>query len=570
VKHYPDVFEEGGAHGHAYRLLADAALGEGVVLDLGCAAGPLAEQVTALGHSYVGADIDGAAIDRLRARGFEGHELDLALGTDELVTALDAILEGRPLAAVLLLDVIEHVADVAPLLAAVARLAQAHDGLQLVVSIPNVTHVDMGIKLLLGRWDTTDIGLLDDTHVRFFNGPLVGSTLAAAGWVEVDANDVVNAFSDQLFPADAPALRPGAPLRQLLWRIRMAADPYGETYQFVRRYAYDPVAAAAVPADAGRHADTDDVFLSVVVRAPGSEADGPSATDAVGGLLADLGRQSRAGVEVLVSGAGEPSTMTVPPRLDGVVRVVDAAPETDWRDAAMAACRGRYVALLDGRTRLSSRYVETVHRAVDALPGRVVQLSLATTPAAVGDSASEIDIEALEPVDLDPLELVGSKPLGSVALDAYAVPRHVWATNGLRFDSDAGDAGSTLFVLRAVELCGIVRSRDRVGAVDPSVPRALAIDLDMLQKQLSLAPLVVPEGAGAQLLALRQAVASDLPEQLAAAHAQVASLSWNLRRRDVELAEEREAARALRARHERRLTTRVRRQLGRLARRVSS
>ena len=37
---------------------------------------------------------------------------------------------------------------------------------------------------------------------------LVREVLAGGGWVEADADDVVNAFSDQLFPADAPALPP--------------------------------------------------------------------------------------------------------------------------------------------------------------------------------------------------------------------------------------------------------------------------------------------------------------------------------------------------------------------------
>lgn len=570
MKQYPDAYEEGGAHGHCYRLLADAALGEGVVLDLGCAAGPLAEQVTGLGHHYVGADIDGAAIDQLRARGFEGHQLDLALGEDELVAALGTILEGRPLVAVLLLDVVEHLVDATPLLAALARLAQTHDGLQLVVSIPNVTHVDVGIKLLLGRWDMTDIGLLDDTHVRFFNGPRVDRTLARAGWAEVDANDVVNSFSDQLFPADAPALRPGTPLRQFLWRVRMAANPYGETYQFVRRYAYDPV-AAELQAEDGVGTDADQALLSVAIRASGHGA------GALDRLLDDLARQSTRDIEVLVCHAiGDEVALTAPEQLKDAVRVIATRPETDWRDTAVRAARGRYVALLDDRTRLSSRYVETVRRAVDALPGRVVQVAAATAPWAASEGASTADdvVESSEPVDLDPLDLVSSVPLGPVALDAHAVPRHACATNGLRFDAEAGDAASTLFLVCAIELCGVVRSGDRVVVVHPSVLRNLAIDIESLQKHLSLAPLLLPEGAGSQVLALREAVTSAIPErdafaeQLVAANGQIQSLSWNLRHRDGELTRVREEARVLRARVERRLTNRVRRRLGDLLRRV--
>ena len=174
------------------------------------------------------------------ARGFEGHVLDLSGDEDAVHGALAALVGDRPLAAVLLLDVIEHLVDPGPLLRALARLDAERGGVHLIASIPNVTHVDVGIKVLLGRWDLTKIGLLDDTHVRFYNERLVNETLAGGGWVEADADDVVNPFSDQLFPADAPALRPGVPIRQLLWRLRMAAAGHGETYQFVRRYVRDP------------------------------------------------------------------------------------------------------------------------------------------------------------------------------------------------------------------------------------------------------------------------------------------------------------------------------------------
>ncbi len=576
MKRYQESFEEDGAHGHGFRLLADAALGDGggVVLDLGCAAGPLAEQVTGLGHRYVGADIDAAAVDQLRARGFEGHVLDLSLGEDELAAALDAVLDGRAPAAVLLFDVVEHLVDAEPLLACMSRLAQAHPGLQLVVSIPNTTHVDVGIKLLLGRWDMTEIGLLDDTHLRFFSGPVVDATFARAGWVEVDANDVVNAFSDQLFPADAPALRPGAPLRQIMWRVRMGADPYGETYQFVRRYAYDP---AATQVEDRAAIDADGCFLTVAVRGTGPD-------DArLAGLLDDVGRQPAGEIEVLVchvmddldhtdgvDGATDPAA--APDGSPGpLVRTVTVGLDRDWRDAGARAARGRYVAFLDERTRLPDGYVETVQQAVDALPGRVVQVRAATAsprePAGAGGPAHQ-------PVDLDPLDLASRVPWGDVVLDAHAVPRHVCLSNGLRFDPDAADGAASLFLLRAIEMCGIVRPDDCAVVVHPSVPRNLATDLVVLQKHLSLSPLLLPEGAGSQLLALRDDVTRVVPErdglveQLGAARQQAETLSRLLRDSDAQLTRERDESRSLRARYEHRLTARLRHRLGRLLRRA--
>lgn len=577
MKQYPDEFLEEGSHGRCHELLAAAGLDPGVVLDLGCASGQLAEPVTALGHEYVGSDIDREALDELAARGFETHEIDLSVGEDRLVVALRALLGERRLAAVLLLDVIEHLVDPDTLLRALARLAAEHAGMQVIVSIPNVTHVDVGIKLLLGRWDVTDTGLLDDTHVRFFNERLVRETLARNGWAEAAVNDVTLPFSDQLYPVDAPALRPGAPLRQLLWRIRTAADPHAETYQFVRRFSPAPAAATGDQGDQlGRH-QRDEMFLTVVVRTSARS------TGSIDRLLGDLAGQSVGDVEVLVSHPdGDEVTVAPPPGLDGSVRLVPTPPATDWRDVAMGAARGRYVVLLDDRTRLSSRYVETVQHAVEALPGRVVQVGASAAPVAVTDELADIDaaIEALdtiEPVELDPLDLVTGAPFGAVALGAHAVPRHAWATNGLRFDAgdaDDGEAAPTLFLLRAVELCGIVRSGERVLVLHPAAVHELATDVESLQKHLSLSPLIVPEGAGSQVLALRQTVSTELPqrhalaEQLATARDQIASLSWHLRQRDVELEQAAGEARALREAAERRVTTRARRKLGAAIRRI--
>jgi SAM-dependent methyltransferase len=573
VKQYPREFGIDGSHGHCHRLLARSGLTGGLVLDLGCSTGPLAEPVSDLGFEYVGVDIEDASVAAVTARGFEAHVLDLAGDEDALERALGAVVGARRLAAVLLLDVIEHLVDPGPLLRAVARLDDGLGGVHVIVSIPNASHVDVGIKLLLGRWDLTKIGLLDDTHVRFYNERLVREVLAGGGWVEADADDVVNAFSDQLFPADAPALRPGAPLRQVLWRVRMEAAPHGETYQFVRRFVHDAAAAAAVPRAPVYDVIPDDgenTFLTVVVGPCGE----PAASAAV---LRDLAAQATDDFEVVVVGDADAAAVA---GLEVPVTVL-APPDPavgDWRDAAVAAATTRYVSFVDDTSRLAPGYVETVKAAADALPGRVVQSGAAAAPAAALAGRRDDGFDAVraevEPLALEPLDLATTVAFGPLVVGAHAVPREACATDGLRFHPGDPEAAASLFLMRAVEMCGIVRTSECVTVVDESTVRDLAKDVEFVGADLDRTPMILPEGGGSQLLAMRTMIAALLPQRdelaarIEALTDQVTALSSLVRQRDADLSSASAEARSLRSRINRRVTTRVKRKLGRTLRRI--
>jgi 2-polyprenyl-3-methyl-5-hydroxy-6-metoxy-1,4-benzoquinol methylase len=570
VSRYAAEFDETGAHGHSRDLLARAGLDGGVVLDLGCAAGTLAEPVTDLGFDYVGADFDRMALDELAARGFEAHPIDLRADDDGLDAALAAIVGDRRVVAVLLLDVIEHLVDPGPTLRAVARLGDADHRPLLVISVPNVSHVDIAAKLLAGRWDMTETGLLDDTHVRFFNEARVTATLAASGWREVDAFDVVNPFSDQQFPADAPVLRQGVPLRQLLQRIRRNADAYGETYQFVRSFEHSmaaPVEEAAAPAGD----EATGPFLSVVLRVSGP-GEGAAAT------LRDLAAQTLPDFEVLVTyddGVDGADQAIAPDGLDGTLRVLK--PEPDWRNGALAEAAGRYVVFLDDRTRVGPGYVQTVHRLAGEAPARVVQLGahLIEHPAPddPGRAYAEL-VEGLPSVDLDPLDIVNMRPFGAVVLAAHAVPREAFATAGVRFGAEPRRETDAAFLFRCVELCGIARTDDPVAAVEPRALRNVADDLHYLAETLGEEPLVLPPGAASFVLHLRAILAAVVPERddlaarLEAANDEIAALSELVAARQDELAGVTTEVVALEAASPWRIFRGMRRRLGRLVRRV--
>lgn len=68
--------------------------------------------------------------------------------------------------AIIFADVLEHLSDPAKALCGAKKVLK-DDGC-IYVSVPNITHNDILIKAFQNRFDYTNVGLLDDTHVHFW------------------------------------------------------------------------------------------------------------------------------------------------------------------------------------------------------------------------------------------------------------------------------------------------------------------------------------------------------------------------------------------------------------------
>ncbi len=67
---------------------------------------------------------------------------------------------------ILLADVLEHLKDPGGLLRRVVPCL--NDGGEIIISIPNVAHLFVRLRLMLGHFEYQDRGILDRTHLRFF------------------------------------------------------------------------------------------------------------------------------------------------------------------------------------------------------------------------------------------------------------------------------------------------------------------------------------------------------------------------------------------------------------------
>lgn len=169
---YTRRVETSGLGGSHHAILAEVPAGARV-LDLGCASGYLAAHLGARGCEVVGFERDPEAAGRARASCAEVIVGDLESPADRQAVhgPFDVVVAG---------DVLEHLSDPAAVLRFV-RGVLAPAGFA-VVSLPNVAAWPVRLGLLRGRFEYTDVGILDRTHLRFFTRSTAHELARAAGF----------------------------------------------------------------------------------------------------------------------------------------------------------------------------------------------------------------------------------------------------------------------------------------------------------------------------------------------------------------------------------------------------
>ena len=147
----------------------------GSVLDLGCGRGRLGLEVERLGYTVTGIDNSSVACTTARTRISEVIELDFT----KLTTVADTLKE-RQFDWIMAADVLEHTPDPKTTLSFYGRFLKP-DG-RLIVSLPNVAVWDNRLRLLFGRFDYRDSGVMDRTHLRFFTFRTARELVSEAGF----------------------------------------------------------------------------------------------------------------------------------------------------------------------------------------------------------------------------------------------------------------------------------------------------------------------------------------------------------------------------------------------------
>ncbi len=122
-------------------------------------------------------------------------------------------------------DVLEHIPEPVEVLKRVSKLLKREGSI--LVSVPNVTHNDVILKAMEERFDYTSVGILDNTHIKFWGKENIPGTVEEAGLYlkDFDATYCETGYTEQ-YGGNVPKM-------PMYLRNLLKERECGEVYQFV-------------------------------------------------------------------------------------------------------------------------------------------------------------------------------------------------------------------------------------------------------------------------------------------------------------------------------------------------
>ena len=145
------------------------------VIEFGCSTGYVSKVLKERGCYVVGVEVDPEAAEKAR----EVCDLVIVGDLDELDLAGE--LGGTTFDVGLFGDILEHLKYPQRALIQTRRLLAP--GGYVVVSVPNIAHVSIRLALLKGEFDYEEMGILDDTHLKYYTRKSVVDLLEGCGYM---------------------------------------------------------------------------------------------------------------------------------------------------------------------------------------------------------------------------------------------------------------------------------------------------------------------------------------------------------------------------------------------------
>jgi 2-polyprenyl-3-methyl-5-hydroxy-6-metoxy-1,4-benzoquinol methylase len=169
-----EIFKGLNVYDNFNPIILELYAGEYLVLDIGCGSGALGMKIKEREPRAIVYGIDNskdaAVLAQKRLNRFYLIDLD-----NEALPYFDNQFD-----LIILGDVLEHLKSPDIFLGAIRQYLKPEGSILL--SVPNIAHMSIRKKLLLGRFEYTETGIIDRTHLRFFTYDTITRLIDACGF----------------------------------------------------------------------------------------------------------------------------------------------------------------------------------------------------------------------------------------------------------------------------------------------------------------------------------------------------------------------------------------------------
>lgn len=212
---------------HVWNKLANLIPSESKVLDIGCSSGNFGEFLIRQ--------------KSCRVDGVEPDKKDANIAKKKLGKVWNFIIDDPTNIAqikdkydiLIFADVLEHLVHPDETLKLVNQLLVP--GGRVVFSVPNMAHISVRLALLSGDFKYTETGLLDKTHLHFYDDDTVETLFTDSGMVLADLDAVIYKYPDSLIEKRLSNLGFTASKRGL----SLLNDPSATTFQYIGSASYN-------------------------------------------------------------------------------------------------------------------------------------------------------------------------------------------------------------------------------------------------------------------------------------------------------------------------------------------
>ena len=211
-----DLSRENSSHTKILKLV-----GKGkYVLEIGCATGYMTRYL----KEELGCRVYCVEIETESAQAARSYCEELLIEDIEQIDLHEA-LKDRQFDVVIMADVLEHLKDPRSILKKLRHFLA--DMGYILLSIPNGAHGSLALELLDGKWEYRNEGLLDRTHLHFFDKESLSALLDETGYLISQLDRVI------IHPRDTEMKTPWDSYPRDITAYLEKVNPEYQTYQFI-------------------------------------------------------------------------------------------------------------------------------------------------------------------------------------------------------------------------------------------------------------------------------------------------------------------------------------------------